>query len=344
MRTGTAAAWESLTEQQRHRWARVLDLLADAVPAGAAVVIDGPGADAALVADRLAATLRARGRACARLADEDPQGEERTPGSVVIGAGPRRRDDPPAGGWDVVVRLRTALGRTGGRRGDDADIAVDLHDPAWPVIRHIAAHLTGQASWYATESAAFFAARAATWDTRFGDDLPAYAAAVADAQLPVGGTVVDVGCGTGRALPALRDAVGAAGTVLGVDLTPQMLDAARARADACRAALVLADARYLPFGAAAVDAVFAAGLLTHLPDAGAGLRELARVTRAGGRLVLFHPSGRAALAARHGRTLRPDEPLSEGPLRDACAGAGWRLARYDDAAHRFLAVARRLAS
>jgi ubiquinone/menaquinone biosynthesis C-methylase UbiE len=102
---------------------------------------------------------------------------------------------------------------------------------------------------------------------------------------------------------------------------------------------VLADARRLPLADSCADAIFAAGLVTHLPDPAAGFAELARVTRPGGRLVLFHPSGRAALAARHGRTLRPDEPLANEPLRRATATAGWELTAYDDAASRFFAVA-----
>jgi SAM-dependent methyltransferase len=52
--------------------------------------------------------------------------------------------------------------------------------------------------------------------------------------------------------------------------------------------------------------VCAAGLIMHMPDTEAGLRQLVRVTRPGGLLILFHPSGRAALAARHGRTLEPE--------------------------------------
>src|SRR5215469_8756169 len=72
---------------------------------------------------------------------------------------------------------------------------------------------------YITETQAFFASRAATWDTRFGDDMPAYAAAVARAGIRRGGVAIDVGCGTGRALPALRQAVGQGGTVIAADLT-----------------------------------------------------------------------------------------------------------------------------
>jgi len=192
---------------------------------------------------------------------------------------------------------------------------------------------------YISETRAFFGPRAATWDTRFGDDSPAYAAAVAQAGIPAAGVVIDVGCGTGRALPALREAVGPRGTVLALDLTPEMLAEARARGrDAC-ASLVLADARRLPVADASVDAVFAAGLVMHFPDITVGLAQLARVTRPGGLLVLFHPSGRAALAARHGRTLRPDEPLAEVPLGRSLRAAGWHLSSYDDPPHRFLAIA-----
>jgi SAM-dependent methyltransferase len=194
---------------------------------------------------------------------------------------------------------------------------------------------------YVAETRAFFGRRAATWDSKFGDDLPAYRAAVAEAGIRRGGVAVDVGCGTGRALPPLREAVGPEGSVIAVDLTPEMLAAARPKSIAAKAALILADARSLPFADESADAIFAAGLVHHLPDSGAGLRELARVTRPGGLLVLFHPSGRAALAARHGRVLSPDELLEERVLR-RCAGAtGWQLTAYDDAPQRFFAVAQR---
>jgi SAM-dependent methyltransferase len=205
---------------------------------------------------------------------------------------------------------------------------LNLHDRGMPSIER-----------YLAETRAFFAVRAATWDTKFGDDLPAYAAAVAEAGLPRDGVVVDVGCGTGRALPALRQAVGPRGTVIAVDVTPEMLREARCHGRASHAALVLADARRLPLADASADAVFAAGLVSHLPDPDAGLLELARVTRRGGRLVLFHPSGRAALAARHGRTLTPDEPLSPVPLQRSTGDTGWELTAYDDAVERFFAMA-----
>ncbi|MGI5211539.1 class I SAM-dependent methyltransferase [Plantactinospora sp. CA-290183] len=337
---------QTLTGAQARRWTLVLDHLVGALPAGApSVLVDGAQPHAATVADRLAEALRSIGRPCTRLSDRAPLADEdnwhaaRTPDTVALADGARWRAHPPGGDWDVVIWLRTRPG--GGGRDDGADIVIDLHHPAWPVLRHVADRLAPPDQWYVSESQAFFAVRAATWDTRFGDDLPAYASAVAAANLPAGGVVVDVGCGTGRALPALRDAVGPDGTVLGLDLTPEMLDAAHGHAARAAATLLLGNVRQLPLADSAVDAVFAAGLLSHLPDAEEALRELARITRPGGRLVLFHPAGRAALAARHGRALRPDEPLSEAPLRHSTARTGWRLTGYDDAAHRFLALATR---
>ncbi|MEU8625085.1 methyltransferase domain-containing protein [Streptomyces sp. NPDC048669] len=188
----------------------------------------------------------------------------------------------------------------------------------------------------------FFTARAADWDTRFPDDGPAYAAAVSALGLRTGDAVLDAGCGTGRALPALRAAVGPRGTVLGADLTAAMLKAA-AHAGRGRSGLLLqADAARLPVRTHALDAVFAAGLIGHLPQPERDLAELARVVRPGGPLALFHPIGRAALAARHGRTLTDDDLRAEPSLRPLLARAGWRLNTYIDEKDRFLVLAERI--
>ncbi|MFB8245071.1 class I SAM-dependent methyltransferase [Streptomyces sp. NPDC055952] len=185
----------------------------------------------------------------------------------------------------------------------------------------------------------FFTARAADWDSRFPDDGPAYAAAVAGLGLRTGGRVLDAGCGTGRALPPLRAAVGPSGVVLGVDVTPAMLrEAVRAGRDR-EGALLLADVAALPLRSGSLDAVFGAGLVSHLPDPAENLRELARVVRPGGLLALFHPIGRAALAARHGRALTLDDLRAEPNLRPLLAGSGWQLTSYVDEDDRFLALA-----
>ncbi|MDO0928923.1 class I SAM-dependent methyltransferase [Streptomyces sp. TG1A-8] len=185
----------------------------------------------------------------------------------------------------------------------------------------------------------FFTARAADWDSRFPDDGPAYAAAVADLGLRAGDRVLDAGCGTGRALPPLRAAVGASGVVVGVDLTPAMLQAAVRAGRGRDGRLLLADAAALPLRPGSLDAVFAAGLIAHLPQPADNLRELARVVRPGGTLALFHPIGRAALAARQGRRITPGDLRAEENLDPLLARSGWRMTRYVDEDARFLALA-----
>ncbi|MEV3857334.1 methyltransferase domain-containing protein [Streptomyces sp. NPDC050095] len=185
----------------------------------------------------------------------------------------------------------------------------------------------------------FFAARAADWDSRFPDDGPAYEAAVAALGLRPGSRVLDAGCGTGRALPPLRAAVGPSGVVLGADLTEAMLAAAVRAGRGREGQLLRTDVSRLPLRTAALDAVFGAGLISHLPQPAENLRELARVVRPGGLLALFHPIGRAALAARQGRQITPDDLRAEPRLRPLLAGSGWRMESYVDEDARFLALA-----
>ncbi|MCX5127983.1 hypothetical protein [Streptomyces sp. NBC_00347] len=63
--------------------------------------------------------------------------------------------------------------------------------------------------------------------------------------------------------------------------------------------------------------------------------------RPGQRALLFHPSGRAERAARHGRAVSPDDPLAEPNLRPALEAAGWHVATYEDATSHFLTRATR---
>lgn len=188
-----------------------------------------------------------------------------------------------------------------------------------------------------TATTEFFGPRAEGWDARFPDDGPAYAAAVQALRLEPGGTALDAACGTGRALPVMVAAVGSTGRVVGVDLTPEMLAVAAAKGRG--GGLVRADVTDLPLPTASVDAILAAGLLPHLDEVTVGLSELARVTRPGGRLALFHPISRAALAARHGRTPEPDDVRSPQIIAPLLERHGWRPELLDDGPDRYLVVA-----
>jgi SAM-dependent methyltransferase len=187
----------------------------------------------------------------------------------------------------------------------------------------------------------FFGPRAAGWEQRFPDDEPRYARAVRDLAVAPGATALDLGCGTGRALAPLRAAVGSAGRVLGLDATIEMLAEAQRLGRDQLAALLLGDVLRLPFATGSADAVFAGGLLPHLADPAAALIEIGRVTRPGGRLAIFHPIGRVALAARHGGVPSDDDVIAPARLRALCAATGWSVLLIDDAEDRYLALAER---
>lgn len=107
--------------------------------------------------------------------------------------------------------------------------------------------------------------------------------------LAPGERVVDVGCGAGIDSLIASRMVGAEGRVVGVDMTPAMLAKARASAARMGAANVefregLAEA--LPVTDAWADVVISNGVLNLFPDKLAGLLEMARVLRPGGRLQI----------------------------------------------------------
>jgi ubiquinone/menaquinone biosynthesis C-methylase UbiE len=127
------------------------------------------------------------------------------------------------------------------------------------------------------------------WRTQTAAAQHALLAAVAPAP---GERVLDVACGTGLvAFPAAR-AVGAGGHVLGIDLSGQMVDAARERAAARRheatanIGFARMDAEALDLPDASFDVVLCALGLMYMPEPEQALREMRRVLRPGGRLGL----------------------------------------------------------
>lgn len=96
--------------------------------------------------------------------------------------------------------------------------------------------------------------------------------------------LLDAGCGPGSITLGLAEAV-APGTVVGIDLNPDAIAAARrlaAQRGIANARFEVADIHAMPFAAASFDAVFAHAVLQHVPDATRTLRHLRHVLVAGG--------------------------------------------------------------
>lgn len=107
--------------------------------------------------------------------------------------------------------------------------------------------------------------------------------------LAAGEHVVDVGCGAGIDSLIAAQMVGPDGQVVGVDMTPAMLERARASAheiDATNVDFRRGFAEALPVPDEWADVVISNGVMNLFPDKAAGLGEMARVLKPGGRLQI----------------------------------------------------------
>ena len=114
-------------------------------------------------------------------------------------------------------------------------------------------------------------------------------APLAAAALQAGETVLDLGSGAGFDAFLAARAVGPTGCVIGVDMTDEML--VKARANAASAGVTNVDFRKglieaLPVDDASVDVVISNCVINLVPDKAAVYREVARVLRPGGRMVI----------------------------------------------------------
>jgi ubiquinone/menaquinone biosynthesis C-methylase UbiE len=132
-----------------------------------------------------------------------------------------------------------------------------------------------------------------------------------------GERVLDLGAGTGYYALDVARAVAPGGELEAFDLQPEMLAdlAARARAaEVENVGTTAGDAAALPYPAASFDAVYLVTVLGEIPDQDGALREVRRVLRPGGRLVVGELAGDPHM-------------VTAGALRRRAEAAGLRFER-----------------
>jgi SAM-dependent methyltransferase len=137
--------------------------------------------------------------------------------------------------------------------------------------------------------------------------------------LPEDAAVLDAGCGSGRTLQELAGY----GRVHGIELDPQAAEVARRRG--C-GEVVVGRLEELPWPADSFDLITCLDVIEHTPDDRVTLRELRRVSRAGGWLLVTVPAYQA-LWSPHDVANHHYRRYSRAMLRAAATEAGWQLER-----------------
>lgn len=180
-----------------------------------------------------------------------------------------------------------------------------------------------------------FSAAAEQYDRFMGRYTRTLAPALVDAaQVGDGMRVVDVGCGPGGLTRALADTVGEA-NVAAIDPAPQFVAACRARHPAADVREGVAEE--LPWPDETFDAALACLVLAFMADPDEGVREMARVTRAGGTVAACMwdvPGGGMTMLTTFWdavRQVRPDAQgersrpgVTQGDIADRFRRAGLR--------------------
>jgi SAM-dependent methyltransferase len=138
--------------------------------------------------------------------------------------------------------------------------------------------MSGPASTYQASDGAAYERFIGRWSRRVADRL------AAEIPVPDDGALLDVGCGTGSVVAALR-ARYPEREIVGVDVAEPYLAFARGRADCAGATFVEGDAQALAFPDGRFAAAYALIALNFMADPLQAAREMARVVRPGGRIV-----------------------------------------------------------
>jgi SAM-dependent methyltransferase len=148
---------------------------------------------------------------------------------------------------------------------------------------------------------AWFDERAAGWDEVMPLDrvVPALRDVLSELGLSPDERVLDVGCGTGVLTGILLEELGPQGRIDGIDLSPAMIERARASYPDGRVRFQVADAADIPLPEASVDRIVCFAAWPHFEDPDGAVREIYRLLRPGGRVHVWHVDGRATIDRIH---------------------------------------------
>jgi len=193
----------------------------------------------------------------------------------------------------------------------------------------------------------YFDQLAPTWDQEFtGERLNCLGNIVKELGIEPGNYVLDIGSGTGVLLPFLVAELGDEGKIVALDFSAEMLCQAKAKNFQPIVGFAQADVLAIPLADSSVDLAMCNSAFPHFDDKVKALKEIARVLRDNGRLVICHTMSRKMINQLHqsiGGAVANDLLPDEFQLKRLIKQAGLKVTHFEDGPERYLVIAERSA-
>jgi len=155
--------------------------------------------------------------------------------------------------------------------------------------------------------------------------------------------IMDAGCGTGRLVPFILEAVGEKGILVESDFSREMLKIGKDKYKQKNLYFIQADGQMIPLRENIFDAVVCFALFPHLPDKARALVEFRRILKPGKPLYIAHLMSREELNRFHSRVKGPvtqDFLPAREEMEELFSSAGFREFAIKDERSLYIAWAK----
>jgi len=192
----------------------------------------------------------------------------------------------------------------------------------------------------------YFDQLASNWDSELTpENVECLSNIINELNIHSGSRVLDIGSGTGILLPFLVQAVGGEGGIIALDFSAKMLYQAKAKGFLPLVAFIQADVAALPLPNQFADLALCYSAFPHFGDKLKSLKEIARVIKSNGRLVICHTASRNTINQLHksiGGIITNDILPDESQLRELMKHVGFTIVHLEDTPKRYLVIARKI--
>jgi ubiquinone/menaquinone biosynthesis C-methylase UbiE len=193
----------------------------------------------------------------------------------------------------------------------------------------------------------YFDQLAPTWDNELTPErLKSLGNIVKELGIEPGDRVLDIGSGTGVLVPFIIAELGNEGKIVALDFSAEMLVQAQSKNFPRIVGSAQADVLAIPLADDSMDLAICNSAFPHFSDKARALKEIARVLKNTGRLVICHTMSREMINQLHqsiGGAVANDLLPDEFHLRRLIKQARLKITHFEDSPERYLVIAEKSA-